>query len=399
MKRKDFMKNLMALSIGAPFLSTLLASCNKEAVDFYEDINVDFNGKILIIGAGAAGLTAGHILNKYQIDFQIIEASPVHGGRVKKIGNFADFPIDLGAEWIHTDPSILATLLNDRQTNAEIEIINYNPQTYSVWKNGELKRRNFASNFYSEYKFKNSTWFDFFDQYIVPGISDKIVYNSPVSDIDYSGEKVIVKTTNNEIYDADKILVTVPLKILQNNMINFNPGLPAEKTEALTQVEMPDGLKVFIEFSERFYPDVIAFDGLISAMLDGNHLYYDAAFGKDSQKNILGLFTVGEPASRYTDLQTDAAIMNKVLGELDEMFDGKATQTYVGHVVQNWSREPYIQGSYSHYDDHGAMDVLSQPIGEKVYFAGEAYSSESQATVHGAAETAYAVVEQMLVKR
>ena len=38
MKRKEFLKNLMALSIGAPFLSTLATSCNKNAIDFYDDI-------------------------------------------------------------------------------------------------------------------------------------------------------------------------------------------------------------------------------------------------------------------------------------------------------------------------------------------------------------------------
>jgi protoporphyrinogen oxidase len=53
--------------------------------------------KILIVGAGAAGITAGHALSEKGIDFEILEASSVHGGRVKKDADFADFPIDLGA--------------------------------------------------------------------------------------------------------------------------------------------------------------------------------------------------------------------------------------------------------------------------------------------------------------
>ena len=57
--------------------------------------------KILIVGAGAAGITAGHALSEKGIDFEILEASSVHGGRVKKNADFADFPIDLGAEWVH----------------------------------------------------------------------------------------------------------------------------------------------------------------------------------------------------------------------------------------------------------------------------------------------------------
>ena len=231
---------------------------------------------------------------------------------------------------------------------------------------------------------------------MIPNIQDRIVYNSPVIEIDYSGEQVIVKTSGNKIYEADKILVTVPLTILQNSFINFTPSLPDEKLDALTQVEMLDGLKVFIEFSERFYPDIVMFDDLLQASINSNHTYYNAAFGKDSKRNVLALFAVVQPATRYTSLQTEEAIFNKVMGELDAIFDGKASQYYVKHIIQNWSQEPFIQGSYSHYDDYDALDILAQPIDNKVFFAGEAYSSESQATVHGAAETAYQMIERML---
>ena len=398
MTRKDFLKNFAALGIATPFLTTLLASCGKNGIDFYPDLEVNFNGKILIIGAGSAGLIAGHILNKYNIDFQIIEASSVYGGRVKKIDGFADFPIDLGAEWIHTEPSILGKLLNEPSTNVEIETIVYSPETISLWRDGKLRKRNFFSNFYSEYKFKNSTWYDFFDQYIVPGISDKIIYNSPVTQIDYSADKVKVENEAGTIFEADKVLVTVPLTILQNNYIDFQPGFPADKIDALTKVTMPDGIKVFLEFSEKFYPDLLNIGGL-SEFLDesaGDLLYYDAAFRKDSDRNILGLFSVGEKASAYTSLASDEEILNKILGELDEIFDGKATETYMNHVVQNWSKEPFIQGSYSHYDDYDAVDILQRPLDNKIYFAGEAFGGDSQATVHGAGETAYTVLETIL---
>lgn len=398
MTRKDFIKNLAAIGIGAPLMASLFTSCDKENMQFYEDLDVNFSGKVLIIGAGAAGLMAGHILQKYNIDFQIIEASSVFGGRVKKVENFADFPIDLGAEWIHTEPSILAKLLNDPSNDMTIETIVYNPQTISIWKKGKLRKRNIISNFYSEYKFKNSTWYDFFDQFIVPDISDKIIYNSPVKEIDYSRSGVLVKNSANETFSADKVIVTVPLTILKNDFISFNPTLPQEKIDALDDVDMPDGIKVFIEFSERFYPDITHIGGLAEYNDDSNGelLYYDAAFNKDSDKNILGLFTVGSLATAYAGLESNEAIINKILTELDEIFDGKASQYYQNHIIQNWSKEPFIQGSYSHYDNYDAQDILAQPIDNKVYFAGEALSSDSQATVHGAGETAYDVVGTIL---
>ncbi|MEM9897001.1 MAG: FAD-dependent oxidoreductase, partial [Bacteroidota bacterium] len=58
-----------------------------------------------------------------------------------------------------------------------------------------------------------------------------------------------------------------------------------------------------------------------------------------------------------------------------------------------------IQGSYStdfSGDTERIMQIISEPIDQKIYFAGEALSFENQSTVHGASQTAYAAVERML---
>ncbi|MEO0731944.1 MAG: NAD(P)/FAD-dependent oxidoreductase [Bacteroidota bacterium] len=394
MTKREFLKNAGILGMTTPFLSTLLASCRENEL-FFPDFSPDFTGKVLIIGAGAAGITAGHILHKHGIDFQILEAAATHGGRVKKAADFADFPIDLGGEWIHTDPSILAKLNNDDQAATQIEIITYNPQTISTWHNDKLRRRNFASNFYSEYKFKNSTWFDFFDELMVAGFPEQITYNSPVTTIDYTSNQVTVTNTAGDTFLSDKVLVTVPISILQSDDITFLPSLPAEKQAAIDEERMPNGIKVFIEFSKRFYPDIILAGGLLSALNSSDFAYYDAAFGKDSDRHIFALFAVGEKAEPYASLPTDEAIIAKVLGELDEMFSGQATQHYVKHIVQNWSREPFIRGSYS--QGWSDPETLARPVNDRIFFAGEAMAlTGNTSTVHGAAESAYEAVQQML---
>lgn len=398
MNRKDFLKTSATVGLGLPFLSSLLASCAEE--NLVRDLgDVNFSGRVLIIGAGSAGLTAGYALSKYDIDFDILEASSVFGGRVKKADNFADFPIDLGAEWLHTDPAILADLVNDPTVNADIELIVYNPQTYRIWKDGELKKRNLAKHFYSEYKFKNTTWYDFLEDFIVPGIADRIQYNSPVSSIDYSGDQIRVLTSDDRVFEADRVILTVPLTILKQGRIEFTPALPAQKLNALDQVDMPDGMKVFLEFSERFYPDIVFGGSLVEYLTDddGDKIFYDAAFRKDSDRNILALFTVGAKATPYVGYPTEDALINALLSELDEMFDGKASRTYIQHVVQNWSKESFIGGSYSHYDNYDAHKILQLPIDDKLFFAGEAYAPEDHlATVHGAGLSGYNAVERIL---
>ncbi len=397
MTRQEFIQKSAMAGLGLPLLS-MISSCKEDNIG-PDAINKNFTGNVLIIGAGAAGMMAGHFLQQNGIDFQILEASSGFGGRVKRADSFADFPIDLGAEWIHTDPSILADLLNDPSSQASIDIISYRPEKIHVWKNNELKRRNFFSSFYAEHKFKSTTWYGFFEQYIVPGIADRISYNTQVTSIQYVGDQVIVTDQNNAQITADKVIVTVPLTVLQNDVISFDPVLPTTKTEALNNVDMPSGLKVFMEFSENFYPDIVLDGGILDQEdTEGEKIFYNAAFRKDTERNIFALFTVGEPAKVYTDLGDNDAIFSFIMEELDEIFDGKATRFYQNHVIQNWLAEPFIGGSYSHYGNNRSNTIatLQESINNKVFFAGEAYHDDWQATVHGAGLSAYDAVREIL---
>jgi monoamine oxidase len=399
MTRKEFIEKSLVMGIGLPFLSsTFLQSCSKDD-SIFPKFQTNFSGKVIIVGAGAAGLAAGYLLKRYGVDFEIIEAASVYGGRLKKSSNFADFPIDIGAEWIHTDPKILADIINKPASNANIDIIVYNPQTIKSWKNGKLKSHNYISSFYSEWKFKNSTWFDFFEQFIVPEIADKIVLNKPITEINYQGDKVLLLTGNNETYEADKVLITTPIKTLQNEQIVFQPALPTDKKEAINKVFMGDGIKIFIEFKEKFYPDILAFGNIFQALNEEEKFVYDAAFRKDSNKHILGLFAINDKANAYTQLNSEQEIIDKFMAELDEIFEGKATANYVNHIIQNWSKEPYIQGAYSYSFDGKQEDIvatINDPLLDKVYFAGEALSIKNQAMVHGACESAYSMIATMM---
>jgi monoamine oxidase len=399
MTRKEFVEKSMIMGIGLPFLSSaLFQTCSKNE-SIFPKLDTNFTGKVIIVGAGAAGLAAGYLLRRYGVDFQIIEAANVYGGRLKKASNFADFPLDVGAEWIHTDPKILADIINNPNSNANIDILVYNPQTIKSWKNGKLKSHNYISSLYSEWKFKNSTWFDFFEQFIVPSIADKIVLNKVVNQINYQGDKVLLSTKSNETYEADKVLITIPIKTLQNEQIAFQPALPKEKKEAINNVFMGDGIKIFIEFKEKFYPDLLAFGNIFKALDEEEKFIYDAAFRKDSNKHILGLFAINDKAKAYTQLGSEQEIIAKFIAELDEMFEGKATVNYVKHIIQNWSKEPYIQGAYSYSfagNQKNIVSTISTPILNRIYFAGEALSIENQAMVHGACQSAYSMIAKMM---
>ena len=255
---------------------------------------------------------------------------------------------------------------------------------------------NSGNKTYGERKFKSTTWHQFFSDFIVPHFGSKLHLSSPVASIDYSGSKVVATTNSGQTYAGDKVIVTVPINVLQAELINFRPALPNDKMNAVNGVDMPDGIKVFIKFKERFYPDILSWEGLAGFNSDGR-LYYDAAFKKDSQHNIMGLFNVGGIASQLTNL-TDQEIVDQVLSDLDKVYEGKATLNYESHVIQNWSADPYTLGAYSFHGNNydSVIDSISAPVDSKVYFAGEALNKNEWSTVHGAGFNGREVAEGII---
>lgn len=364
MTRKEFIKICGILGIGLPIQFSF--------TPFNENETESFNGKVIIIGAGAGGLSAGYLLQQLGIDFEILEASQNYGGRMKINTNFADFPIPLGAEWLETNTNIFQEIVNNSSINVNIQTFNDKPDR----------------------KFQNYSWFNFFEDYIVPSIYDKITFNSIAKSIDYSENQVVICTQDGE-YIADKVIVSVPLKILQDNDINFNPNLPQKKLDAINNTIIWDGFKAFFEFSTKFYKDEYEFQ--TTPPSNGEKLYYNASFGQNTSKNILGLFAVGTPAKDYISLSSND-LKDFILSELDGIYLNKATPNYLNHITQNWNNEPFIKSGYmTDYADWKTVRTLGESLVDKVYFAGGAYTDgENWVSVHTAAQSAKKVVEEII---
>ncbi|MEM9153037.1 MAG: FAD-dependent oxidoreductase [Cyanobacteria bacterium P01_F01_bin.3] len=305
MNRKEFILMCGIFGLSVPLSGVMKARSET-------DLQTSDSMNIIIIGAGAAGLAAGYLLKQQGIEFQILEASSIYGGRMKQTNEFANFPIPLGAEWIHVKPDILEEIINDDSVGIEVATTQYDPNvTYALYEGNRLSMRDIG--FGGDSKFINSTWFDFFDQYIIPFIEEHIVYDAVVEAIDYSTESIQVRT-QNDVYVADQLIITVPVKMLQNGAIDFTPALPNKKQSAIDNVRVWDGCKAFIEFSQKFYPTAVAFN--ITPEPAGQKLYYDASYGQHTTQQILGLFAVGTGTIPYINLE-DNALIEYMLNELD----------------------------------------------------------------------------------
>jgi monoamine oxidase len=359
----------------------------------------NYDGKVIIVGAGAAGLAAAKVLEQNNIDYIILEATNRYGGRLKKDTTLADFPIDIGAEWLHSAPITLNKLKGKQGEVIDEDLIPYHLYSTASWDGKEYKinpqwENNFIYNFLPESKFKNSTWYDFVDANIAKTVKHKIIFNSPVKGIDYSNNKVIVKTKNGEIYKADRVLVTVSIGVLKSNMITFKPVINEKKKKAIESITFHPGFKVAMKFSEKFYPDAIT-----CKVEDGEKGFYDMAFKKDTQTNVLGFLCMGNETQRYYDLNSEQEIISSLIEELDKMFNGKASATYSGeYILENWSQYEFTQGTWTQaiQEKKSTLKVLNLPLDNKVYFAGEINEPYQQMGVPGAILSGYYVIDKLL---
>lgn len=387
-----------------PALATLWAACAAapDPTDPQRD-PADATVDVVIVGAGAAGLAAARELDEAGLSYLILEATDHYGGRVQEDATFADFPIDLGGEWIHAHKSVLNRLLDLPGDEPAVETILYQPMDifildasgYEKIPEDELER--LYQRTIEEYKFKRSTWYGFVSTHFAAGAAQHIVFDAPVTQVDTAGEGVVLTTASGDAYAADRAILTVSVGVLQSGAIAFSPELTAEKQAAIDSVEFLPGFKLFLQFDERFYPDVIS---CVTPV--GEKVYYDVAYHKDAEDHVLGLISTGASAEDAAALGSTEAIVEAALAELDLLYGGAATAHYTGqHLYQDWGQPVTTLGTWtSNSASAETVAALNAPLDGKVFFAGETHKVDHpdylRGSVHGAILSGYAAAEAIL---
>ncbi len=454
MERKSFIRQSL-LAIPALYLgnSWLFSSCNKKD----EVKPGDWRGDVIVIGAGIAGLHAAKLLINLGMNVTILEASDKTGGRIRALSGMADFDIQLGAEEVHGNKSewynlvtatpgvslhtpdgedyffMNNTLKSETAWAGDATLVqaqtfestarNYSGADKTVHQ-AELDQGNNPANFEisnaligneygtsnnrlsiagiteedrlwesgdKNYNLKTGSYNDVL-QHHYAAVIDKVLLNSPVTAIDYNGTKVNV-TTAGKVYTADRVVITVPLSVLKNELISFMPALPAAKKTAISAIGMGAGMKVIMKFNSRFW------DGAMDSLIGGpkSAEMWVPGLGR-SGAFVLTAFIMGEKAEYLSSLGTGA--VSALLSELDMMYGGAAASSVfdTAHII-DWGKEPYILGAYSYPVVGGGIAQRAQlgsSVDKKLFFAGEAtHTAGHSGTVHGALETAIRVVNEV----
>jgi len=241
-------------------------------------------------------------------------------------------------------------------------------------------------------------YLDALDALYFNAVLPKVLYDSPVTIVDTSGIKPVAIDANGVYHYADAILVTVSVGVLKAEIIDFVPDLPASKIAAYTTLGMGRGMKISLRFSSQFWDSK-----MFSLLAEGptGNCWSPAKYQSGTTDHVLTCFIMGENAQTMTDLPDDAARINQILTNLDDMFSGAASAGYIESVVQDWTSEPYVRGSYSYpapgtYPGGTSMrEELAMPVGTTLYFAGEATHNSAPSTVPGALQSGERAAAEM----
>lgn len=206
--------------------------------------------------------------------------------------------------------------------------------------------------------------------------------NTVVTMIQEREQEIEVETTQGN-FQAEIVLVTVPLSLLQQESIHFDPPLPQPKQKAIQRLGMGLFNIAALKFPRTFWEK------------DSQALYFSAFDEKSvrlfvnhepfkGQPILLG-YSGGETARRLESL-SDQEILTKLLSNLRRHY-GNTVPDPEASFFTRWLADPFSRGSYSYLPvGASALDreELAQPASKRLYFAGEATNRDYPATTHGA---------------
>jgi monoamine oxidase len=415
--------------------------------------------RVVVIGAGIAGLTVASALTRGGIECVVVEARDRIGGRLHTV-SLAGSPVDLGGSWIHTPVGNPMRAFADqasvrcRSANPLPELAGFDcgegrrlsaaevaesltmqlegfPQAKGrllaglgpdasaadgieafvagaglapdparrarqalralvEGESADLAERQSLRWMWNEMEYEGHYFGDVPEggyrrlvEAMAAGVDLRL--GVEVAEIACSAGGVRVRSADGTVEDGSHVVVTVPLGVLKRGAPQFRPALPADRLAAIERLGFGRYEKVALRFDEPFWRTA----GLPHAMI----------FPRDSSAPAvwaIGLDAFG--AGPVLVFQIFHSAASHVLGAdpddaaqwvLDLLADviGRSCPAPAAVAVTSWANDRYSGGAYTHIPpgaDPGDADVLGEPIGGRLLFAGEHTQSTRLAYADGA---------------
>ncbi|MFK0241233.1 flavin monoamine oxidase family protein [Microbacterium sp. NPDC090281] len=209
-----------------------------------------------------------------------------------------------------------------------------------------------------------------------------------------SSGAVVVHAGDTE-YEADRVIVTVPLGILKADTIAFEPALPDAVAGPISRLGMGVFNKVFVQFPERFWDEESYVLRALGEAGEHWHSWYDVS--AVSGIPTLLTFAAGPFGRRMQEL-SDEDIVADAVSALRVLYPD-AVGDPIAHWITRWGHDEFSNGSYSHLavgSTHHDHDALAGPVDGVLHFAGEATWGDEPATVGAAFYSGRRAAERIL---
>jgi monoamine oxidase len=405
--------------------------------------------KVIIVGAGVAGLAAARRLAEAGIETVILEARDRIGGRIDTVRQPFPIPVERGAEFVHGRPpeiheaisggdlvlgtpddadnwcyhrgtlekcndfwprwqKVAETILHDKPPRdcSFLEFLGRHPEFDGETRNAATA---FVEGFNAAHAdrigvdylrlaqratkevggdtpYRILSGYDSMVRWLAPADGVEVHLNHAVKEIQWKPGRV-----NIDGFDADQAIITLPLGVLQGDSVRFIPDL-LEKRTAASRLIMGRVVKVILHFG--------------------------TAFWKDRGMDKLGFLHTPDLAPRtwWSTYPVDSSILVGWAGGrvADGMSLGKAIESLSAalklprrilenelraSIVADWQADPFSRGAYSYapVDAVNMPAVLADPVANTLFFAGEATNDRGHSgTVNGAISTGYRAAAEIL---
>lgn len=198
---------------------------------------------------------------------------------------------------------------------------------------------------------------------------------------------------------CDRVIVTVPLGVLKSGNIQFQPPLPQPKLDAIHGIGFGDYEKIAMRFDKFYWPkEPQRFNYLSEGETPLFHAWLN--IGHYTGDPIIVAYHAGRRARKINEMSDDellencVSIMQKMFGN-NGFGDIPQPEAY---VRTGWQNDPFTQGSYT-FDKVGQQPhhrhTLARPVGDRLFFAGEATHPRFYSTAHGAYETGIRAAQEI----
>lgn len=348
--------------------------------------------RVVVAGAGLAGLVAAYELSRAGHDVSLLEARPRAGGRVWTVrAPFAEGQhAEAGAARIPAEHELTIQYvrhfgLSLERFYPERNFVHYRRGRRETidWKSFEDKLgQYFGFEFGPDPRriFRVRGGNDLLPQAFAERLGGRVVYDAAVVAVEQDERGVRVRFARGgarQTVAADYFVCTIPFPVLRR--VEFVPPLAEDKRRVVETMQYTSASRVLVQLKSRVWgePRLSGF-----GVTDDPTEIWQPTHTQAGAHGILTTYPRGPLSEKLTAMPEEARLSSTV-ELLERVFPG-ARAGYAAGLSKCWQEDEWALGAWGHPDEK-LLPVITRPEG-RVHFAGE-HASRLASWMQGALES------------